>query len=153
MKILVWTTTSNPSMAVIPYQEERVLNNEWVNVSVTFGDPRKNCSGSGVCQIMGPGQLNHPSCQGARVNGYINFVDNKCLQVIYDGRQFSLQEKKRYFPSNKIIVRTDLPLPFEIAKALGISENARISKGEYLIHQDGYYLHHYVRFNKLFRRS
>ncbi len=152
MKLPVWATTTKLSFTPISKQKVTILNKEWISVGVTFGDPRRNCSGSGICQIMGAGQLKPPGCQGARVNGFLTTVDNRHLQMIFDVRQLSFQEKKQYFTDAKMIVRSDRPLPFEIKRALGISENAVISPGEYLIHQDGHYLHHYVRFKNLYKR-
>lgn len=153
MKLPVWPTTTNPSFTLISKPEATIPHKEWVSVGVTFGDPRKKCSGSGICQIMGAGQLKPPGCQGAHVNGFLTMIDNRYLQMIFDVRQLSFQEKKQYFKDAKMVVRFDLRLPFEIKKALGISERAVISSGEYSIYQNGHFFHHYVRFKNLYRRT
>jgi hypothetical protein len=153
MKLPVWATTTKLSFTPISKPEITIPNKEWIGVGVTFGDPRRNCSGSGICQIMGARQLKSSCCQGSHVNAFLRTVDNRHLQLIFDVRQLSLQEKKQYLTDTKMMVRTNLPLPLEVKRALGISENAIISPGEYLIQRDGYYLHHYVRFKNLFKRA
>lgn len=153
MKLPAWTTTIKPSFTLISKPEEIFLHKKWVSIGITLGDPRRNCSGSGICHIMEPGQLNPSNCQGTRINGFLSLADNRHLQVVFDGRQLSFQEKKKHFTDSKMFVRSDLLLPLEITNTLGISEKAVISKGEYLIQRDGYYFHHFVRFNNLFKRA
>lgn len=153
MKLPVWTTNTKLPFTLFSKPEATVLNKEWVSVGLTFGDPRKNCSGSGICHVMGAGELKPPSCYGVRVNGFLAKVDDRHLQVVFDVRQLSFQEKKQYFRGAKMMVRTNLALPFDIKRALGVSERAVISPGEYVVSQDGYYLHHYVRFKNLLETS
>lgn len=152
MKLPVWTTTTKPSFTLISQAEEIIPSKKWVSVGVTFGDPRRNCSGSGICEIMATGQVNRPGCQGTRINGFLNLVDGRHLQVIFDQRQLSSQQKKECFTDAKMLLRADLSLPLEVTIALGLTEKAVLSPGEYLIHRDGHYLYHYVRFQNLFRR-
>lgn len=153
MKLPVWTTTTKPSFTPISQPEETIFKKKWVSVGVTFGDPRKNCSGSGICQIMAARQLKRSGCQGTSINGFLNLVDSRHLQVIFDERQLSFQQKKESFTDAKMLLRAELLLPLEVTTALGISEQAVLSPGEYLIHRDGHYLYHYVRFQNLFKRG
>jgi hypothetical protein len=146
MKLPAWKTTTQLSFALITEQQESTFPKEWVNVGVTFGDPRRNCSGSGICKIMEAGQLKHPNCQGTQVNGFLSLVDNRHLKVIFDNRLLDLQTKKSHFANTVMLVRSDLTLPLEITRALGISEKAVISPGRYLIHKEGCYFYHYFRF-------
>ena len=76
MKLPVWTTTTKPSFTLISQPEETIPSKKWVSVGVTFGDPRRNCSGSGICQIMATRQVKRSGCQGIRINGFLNLVDN-----------------------------------------------------------------------------
>lgn len=153
MKLPVWTTNTKLPFTLFSKPEATILNKEWVSVGLTFGDPRKNCSGSGICHIMGLEQLKPANCQGKRIDGFLSLVDNRHLQVIFDGRQFSLQEKRMYFGNAKMLVRSDLLLPLEITNTLGISGKTVVTPGEYQVHLDGYYLHHYVRFKNLLGRA
>jgi hypothetical protein len=152
MKLPVWTTTTKPSFTLISQAEETIPSKQWVSVGVTFGDPRRNCSGSGICKIMATKQIKRLGCQGTRINGFLNLVDGRHLQVIFDQRQLSSQQKKHCLTGTKMLLRADLSLPLEVTIALGLSEKAILSPGEYLIYQDGHYLYHYVRFRNLFRR-
>jgi hypothetical protein len=145
MKFTALSKSSADRQPLIPPIPISVPAN-WVSVKITFGDPRKNCSGAGICQVLSLEEVACRHCPQVVVNAYLQVVNKKYLQLIVDKRGLTLAQRKQHFLQAKMVLHTDLLLAPSLSAALSLSAQVVMVAGHYALSQEGHYYHHYVRF-------
>ncbi|MCB0608170.1 MAG: hypothetical protein KDD12_10670 [Lewinella sp.] len=114
----------------------------WVAARMVLGHPRQGCTGSGVCRIAA-GTETLCKCANA-VETWIGPVNYRCIQLVFDSRTFTPEQRIQFFSEFEMIVHERTWMPPEIARELGFRQNIALLPGRYPLFRYRQYFHHFV---------
>lgn len=107
---------------------------------VRFGTPGKNCSGSGICQVL---QLNdsweeNNKCKCKQAT-WIIARSSYCLEFRFLNREMAECTRLKYFKNDYFLIEEDVVLPLFLRRALGLRSKT-LTRGLYLIRRNRRYI-------------